>query len=184
MFQSPYALNKDNLLRVQKEKAKAKETVIFSLEDVQKAINEYISKIRQQIDKNNINNSNDSEEDYNTNNEEYIHSNEAERNQTLINLEMALMDGEIKGYKNEPFLVQMFVPSQDKKDIIDSVHKEITRFVMSQCGYPQFRLEVINTNPNDKKVIATSPIERFKVLMEISPAINTLKEKFKCEIKY
>lgn len=172
---------------MQKEKASKKEVVSFSLDDVQKAINEYISRIRQQIDKNNINNinnSNDSEEDYNTNNEEYIHSTEAERNQALINLEMALMDCEIKGYKNEPFLVQMFVPSQDRKDIIDNVHKEITRFVISQCSYPQFRLEVINTNPNDKKIIATSPIDRFKVLMEISPAINTLKEKFKCEIKY
>ncbi len=99
-------------------------------------------------------------------------------------MELTLSDAEIKPYKSEPFLAQIFVSTQDKKDIIDNIRKDLILFVNNQCHYPELRLEVINTNPDDKKIIATSPIERFKVLMNIAPAINILKDSFKCEIKY
>ncbi|MBR1627628.1 MAG: hypothetical protein IJ681_10870 [Bacteroidales bacterium] len=55
---------------------------------------------------------------------------------------------------------------------------------MHRTHYPQMKLEVIALNSERKEITATTPVERFRVLMETSPAINLLKNNFKCEIKY
>lgn len=105
-------------------------------------------------------------------------------NQELINLNIALSKAIIKPYKDESFLAQIFVDTQEKKDTIDSIRKELTQFIMQRTHYPFMKLEVIASTSNKHGTSATTPVERFKLLMKSSPAIDLLRENFKCDIKY
>ncbi len=106
------------------------------------------------------------------------------QNQKLIDVEIALSKAEIKPYNNEEFLAQIFVETQERKDIIDSIRKDLTQFIIKRTHYPHMKLDVIALNPEERQNIPTTPVERFTFLMRESPAINLLKENFKCEIKY
>lgn len=107
-----------------------------------------------------------------------------DRNQQLINLNIALTQAEIKPYKDEAFLAQIFVQTQEQKDCIDNIRKELTQFIMQRNHYPHMKLEIFTVNPDGMKKMLYSPIDKFKFIMESSPAIETLKENFKCDIKY
>ncbi|MBR1774180.1 MAG: hypothetical protein IJ759_01515 [Bacteroidales bacterium] len=158
------------------------------MDEVRKSIKMFIEDISNQIEDKDYS----AETSYQDGNTEYQDEDTAEenndlkidKNQFLINLTLALSKAEIKPYKDTSFLAQMFVDTQEKKDIIDSIRKKLTQFIMRRTHYPHMKLEVIALNPDERKITATTPVERFRVLMKTAPAINLLKENFKCEIKY
>lgn len=158
------------------------------MDEVRKSIKMYMEQIGKKINTaDNLDENNEENYDYNNadnpNTEQVSDNYENNEKQRLIDLKVAMQDAQIKPYKDEDFLAQIFVSTQEKKDIIDEFRKDLTQFIIKRTRYPRMKIEII-AEYGKEKIVATSPVERFNFLQKISPSITLLKDNFKCEIKY
>ena len=173
--------------RLIKASVKPEKAVVFSMDEVRKSINIFAESVHGKTkDKSDADSSytyggEDAEEENYTTQDNNAANTE---NQRLINIYIALSKAKVQTYKDEPFIAQLSVPTSEDKQAIDSVRKELTQFIMQRTHYPHMKLEIITQDADSTKSIIYSPVDKFAFLMKQSPAIEKLKDNFKCEIKY
>ncbi len=155
----------DQMLSSQRQEEKSVE---FSIGDVIKSIKIYADYIHNQVHTSTFSNESNAID---------------ERQQRMLNTYFALSKAQVKAYNNEPYVAQIYVSSLQEKDYVDFVRKSLTHFILKRTHYPYLKLEVYVLNEQDN-ARGSSPWQRYEIMKKQSPAIETLKNVFDCEIKY
>ena len=188
-------MNLDDADRILKKSKKAEKPVVFSLDDVRKSIYIYAEDIKSKTS--DISNDFDDtaqdinecsencvEDSYQASNNSDNKKKEVDQTQNLINIYFAISKAKIKPYKDQQFVVQLFVETQQEKNAIDSVRKDLTQFIVKRYHYPYFKIDIVVSDEFADKSVAYTPVEKFRELKKVAPAIEILKNVFDCEIKY
>ena len=153
------------------------EVAEFSIDDVRKSIKVYADMVHSKTV---------ADKDTERNVQDYGQNGEIidGKNQEYINIFFALTRSKVQQYEDKPFIAQILVSTQEDKDIIDGIRKELTQFIIKRAHYEYLKLEVITDDKTADNNIPYSPVDKYRYLFDKYPAIEILKDNFKCEIKY